>query len=175
MILTSKSLFPWLLIGSFIFFIFSQNSSSPPFRIKELKQRFNGGWKPGCDITNGSWVRDNGSSHGYTNQTCKTLPESKNCGKYGKKGDYERWRWQPTRCELPRFSAVEFLEISRGKRMAFVGDSVARNQADSLVCFLSEVRLIHFISNQKNKTKIISFNASIFSYMHASFYPCQCK
>ncbi|XP_028551676.1 protein ALTERED XYLOGLUCAN 4-like, partial [Dendrobium catenatum] len=100
-----------------------------------------GGWKPGCDLSNGTWVRDNGSSHGYTNQTCKSLPESKNCGKYGKNGDYVRWRWQPARCELPRFNAKEFLEISRGKRMAFVGDSVARNQADSLVCLLSEVSL----------------------------------
>lgn len=86
-------------------------------------------------------MRDTESSHGYTNQTCKIIPESKNCGKYGKKGDYERWRWQPSQCKLPRFDATEFLEISRGKRMAFVGDSVARNQADSLVCFLSQVRL----------------------------------
>ncbi|KAH0460914.1 hypothetical protein IEQ34_008489 [Dendrobium chrysotoxum] len=166
MILRSKFLFPWILFGAVIYFIFSRSSFSLPSRQKDFKQRFIGGWKPGCDLSNGTWVRETGSSHGYTNQTCKSLPESKNCGKYGKNGEYERWRWQPARCELPRFNAKEFLEISRGKRLAFIGDSVARNQADSLVCLLSETEIPKpFHKDQEDKFPIWHFESHNFTLM----------
>ncbi|KAI0512392.1 hypothetical protein KFK09_013031 [Dendrobium nobile] len=161
MILRSKFLFPWILFGAVIYYIFSRSSFSLPPRQEDFKQRF-----IGCDLSNGTWVRDNGSNHGYTNQTCKSLPESKNCGKYGKNGDYVRWRWQPARCELPRFNAKEFLEISRGKRMAFVGDSVARNQADSLVCLLAEMEIPKaFHKDPEDKFPIWHFESHNFTLM----------
>ncbi|KAF5941334.1 hypothetical protein HYC85_022501 [Camellia sinensis] len=50
-----------------------------------------------------------------------------------------KWRWKPDDCELPLFDAARFLEIVRGKSMAFVGDSLARNQMQSLGCMLSSV------------------------------------
>ncbi|PKA57934.1 hypothetical protein AXF42_Ash012473 [Apostasia shenzhenica] len=101
---------------------------------------FPGGRKHGCDLSDGRWVRDaGGGGTAYTNETCKWLPESKKCGKYGKKGGYVGWRWQPKVCELPRFVASEFFDIVKGRKLAFVGDSVARNQADSLVCLLSQM------------------------------------
>ena len=38
---------------------------------------------------------------------------------------------------LPPFAPAEFLEMVRGRHVAFVGDSLARNQCESLVCLLS--------------------------------------
>ena len=56
--------------------------------------------------------------------------------------DFLNWKWKPENCELPSFDAKRFLEMSRGKKMAFVGDSVARNHIESLLCLLSQVTSI---------------------------------
>lgn len=50
---------------------------------------------------------------------------------------YLPWRWQPAGCNLSAPNPAEFLHLVRGKHLAFVGDSTARNQAEALVCFLS--------------------------------------
>ncbi|XP_057491431.1 protein trichome birefringence-like 20 [Actinidia eriantha] len=50
-----------------------------------------------------------------------------------------KWRWKPDQCELPLFDAAQFLELVRSQSMAFIGDSVARNQVESLMCLLSNV------------------------------------
>lgn len=52
---------------------------------------------------------------------------------------YENWRWKPSQCDLPRFDAKKFLELMRGKTLAFIGDSVARNQMESMMCLLWQV------------------------------------
>ncbi|KAI3942691.1 hypothetical protein MKW92_011723 [Papaver armeniacum] len=92
-----------------------------------------------CDLFKGHWIPDlNGPL--YTNTSCPTLPGSKNCGKNGRSDvDYLKWRWKPNECELPRFDPNTFLPIVRGKKLAFIGDSVARNQMESLLCLLSQV------------------------------------
>ncbi|EMS48398.1 hypothetical protein TRIUR3_17928 [Triticum urartu] len=91
-----------------------------------------------CDISRGKWVREpNGPV--YTNLTCPMLPDFKNCQKFGKDDAHLYWRWQPDGCELPRFVPERFLDVVRGKRLAFIGDSLARNQIDSLLCLLSQV------------------------------------
>ncbi|KAG6417992.1 hypothetical protein SASPL_120190 [Salvia splendens] len=51
--------------------------------------------------------------------------------------DYLKYRWQPLNCQIPRFNAVEFLTRLRGKSVMFVGDSLGRNQWQSLVCMIS--------------------------------------
>ncbi|KAI3886951.1 hypothetical protein MKX03_007194 [Papaver bracteatum] len=91
-----------------------------------------------CDLFKGHWVPDP-TRPLYTNRSCPTLPDSKNCAKYGRKdSDYLNWRWKPQDCELPRFDSNIFLSILRSKRLAFVGDSVARNHMESLLCLLSQ-------------------------------------
>jgi hypothetical protein len=92
-----------------------------------------------CDLFKGHWVRES-RGHLYTNSSCTTIPESKNCFKNGRKDmDFLNWRWKPDECELPRFDARSFLQIVQGKKMAFIGDSVARNHMESLQCLLSQV------------------------------------
>ncbi|GAV60050.1 PC-Esterase domain-containing protein/PMR5N domain-containing protein [Cephalotus follicularis] len=93
-----------------------------------------------CDIfTSGEWVPNPGAPY-YTNTTCWAIHEHQNCMKYGRPDtDFIKWRWKPDGCELPIFNPAQFFEIVRGKSMAFVGDSLARNQMQSLICLLSRV------------------------------------
>uniref|UniRef100_A0A803QLZ6 Trichome birefringence-like N-terminal domain-containing protein n=1 Tax=Cannabis sativa TaxID=3483 RepID=A0A803QLZ6_CANSA len=91
-----------------------------------------------CDLFTGHWVPEPSGSL-YTNLSCKTIPESKNCFKNGRQDvNFLNWKWKPENCELPRFDAKAFLEMVRGKKMAFIGDSLARNHVESLLCLLSQ-------------------------------------
>ncbi|VAI49007.1 unnamed protein product [Triticum turgidum subsp. durum] len=95
---------------------------------------------PACDLTRGEWVQDAVEAPYYTNLTCPFIDDHQNCMKFGKPSlEFLRWRWRPDGCELPRFDAARFLEAMRGKSMAFVGDSLARNHFKSLLCLLSRV------------------------------------
>ncbi|XP_030547940.1 protein trichome birefringence-like 19 [Rhodamnia argentea] len=92
-----------------------------------------------CDIFTGEWVPNPRAPY-YTNKTCWAIHEHQNCMKYGRPDDgFMKWRWKPHGCELPLFNPAQFLELVRGKSMAFVGDSVARNQMQSMICLLSRV------------------------------------
>ncbi|GJN22142.1 hypothetical protein PR202_gb09681 [Eleusine coracana subsp. coracana] len=94
-----------------------------------------------CDVTRGEWVPDTEPPY-YTNMTCPFIDDLQNCMKFSKPSlEFLRWRWQPDGCDLPRFDAARFLEAMRGKSMAFVGDSLARNHVKSLLCILSKVAL----------------------------------
>lgn len=91
------------------------------------------------NLFKGKWIRD---SRGplYTNNTCAYIQGHQNCMKNGRPDmEYLYWRWKPTGHTLPRFNATSFLDLVRGKVWAFVGDSVARNQMQSLLCMLSQV------------------------------------
>ncbi|XAR51573.1 hypothetical protein NMG60_11006237 [Bertholletia excelsa] len=90
-----------------------------------------------CDIFTGEWVHDPDAPY-YTNMTCWAIHEHQNCMKYGRPdSEFMKWRWKPDGCELPVFNPWQFLDIVRGKSLAFVGDSVGRNQMQSLICMLS--------------------------------------
>ncbi|KAH7840421.1 hypothetical protein Vadar_016603 [Vaccinium darrowii] len=93
----------------------------------------------GCDLYHGKWVYDSAGLL-YTNSSCPVLTQMQNCQGNGRPDkDYENWRWKPSKCDLPRFDAKKFLELMRGKTLAFIGDSVARNQMESLLCILWQV------------------------------------
>ncbi|KAG8078856.1 hypothetical protein GUJ93_ZPchr0007g5245 [Zizania palustris] len=89
-----------------------------------------------CDLYHGQWVFDF-SGPLYTNNSCPVITQMQNCQGNGRPDkDYENYRWKPKECILPRFDGRKFLELMRGKTLAFVGDSVARNQMESLLCIL---------------------------------------
>ncbi|ESQ54767.1 hypothetical protein EUTSA_v10024876mg [Eutrema salsugineum] len=92
-----------------------------------------------CDLYHGSWFYDPGGPV-YTNNSCPVLTQMQNCQGNGRpdKG-YENWRWKPSQCDLPRFDARKFLDLMKGKTLAFIGDSVARNQMESMLCLLWQV------------------------------------
>jgi len=92
-----------------------------------------------CDIFSGRWMHTSRPPY-YTNDTCHWIIDQQNCIKFGRPDrEYLHWRWRPDECELPLFNATQFLNLLRGKKMVFVGDSVGRNQMQSLLCLLSHV------------------------------------
>ena len=96
-----------------------------------------------CDLFKGRWVPELRGPEYYTNSSCVTIPNSKNCFRHGRKDrDFLNWRWKPDKCDLPRIDPKAFLEIVGGKTLAFIGDSVARNHMESLLCLLSQVSFV---------------------------------
>ncbi|PSR95377.1 Protein trichome birefringence like [Actinidia chinensis var. chinensis] len=89
-----------------------------------------------CDIYNGSWVRDD-SYPLYEGGSCPHIDEQFNCFLNGRKEKkYENFRWKPYGCNIPRVNGRELLELLRGKRLVYVGDSLNRNMWESMVCIL---------------------------------------
>ncbi|GJN29196.1 hypothetical protein PR202_gb17393 [Eleusine coracana subsp. coracana] len=94
-----------------------------------------------CDYGDGRWVWDgNVTGPRYDSEHCD-MKSTEKCEINGKPDNgYLHWRWQPSAggvCNLPPLDPASFLRLARGKRLAFIGDSTARNQAESLVCHLS--------------------------------------
>eukprot|EP01018_Ginkgo_biloba_P012130 Gb_18075 [translate_table: standard] len=91
-----------------------------------------------CDLSIGSWVWDE-SYPFYQSQNCPFIDGGFRCQENGRPDrDYMKWRWQPFGCDLPRFNARDLLERIRNRRVVFVGDSIGRNQWESLICMLAE-------------------------------------
>ncbi|KAI9072973.1 hypothetical protein K1719_045065 [Acacia pycnantha] len=92
-----------------------------------------------CDYSDGHWIWDQSysSSHSY-HENCPFLDPGFRCYLNGRHNEtFRHWRWQPHACHLPRFNARDFLERSRNGRIVFAGDSVGRNQWESLLCMLA--------------------------------------
>ncbi|KAM7262418.1 hypothetical protein ACFE04_000101 [Oxalis oulophora] len=95
-----------------------------------------------CDeyFSNGKWVYD--ESYPLYDSTCPYLSHAVTCQKNGRPdSEYQKWRWQPhtQSCSIPRFDALKFLGKMRRKRIMLVGDSIMRNQWESLVCLVQGV------------------------------------
>ncbi|RLN12078.1 protein ALTERED XYLOGLUCAN 4-like [Panicum miliaceum] len=100
-----------------------------------------------CSYSEGRWVWAPGHARRYNATECN-VKERQDCIRNGRPDTgYLDWRWQPAGgCPLPAFDAGAFLAAARGKHVAFIGDSMARNQAQSLICLLSAAfpyRLLH--------------------------------
>ncbi|XP_044455542.1 protein trichome birefringence-like 11 [Triticum aestivum] len=90
-------------------------------------------------LTDGEWVREEaGVAPLYDSRECPFVDVGFRCRENGRPDDgYARWRWRPRHCELPRFDAEKLLEVLRNRRLVFVGDSIGRNQWESMLCMLS--------------------------------------
>ncbi|XP_004296155.1 PREDICTED: protein trichome birefringence-like 1 isoform X1 [Fragaria vesca subsp. vesca] len=92
--------------------------------------------KNDCDLFDGTWVRDD-SYPLYAAGTCPYIDEAFNCFPNGRPdNDYEKYRWQPKHCNVPRLDGRKMLRLLAGKRLVFVGDSLNRNMWESLLCVL---------------------------------------
>lgn len=90
-----------------------------------------------CDYSEGEWV-PNKLGPLYNGTTCDTIKHGQNCMVFGRPdNDYLHWKWQPKQCKLPRFEPKTFLKLLKNKHIAFVGDSLARNQLESLLCMMA--------------------------------------
>ncbi|TQE08564.1 hypothetical protein C1H46_005870 [Malus baccata] len=92
----------------------------------------------GCDLYAGSWVKDEHYPL-YEPRSCPYVDEAFDCQSNGRSdSEYLKWRWKPQGCDLPRFNATDFLVRLRGKKLMLVGDSMNRNQFESILCLLHE-------------------------------------
>lgn len=115
--------------------------------------------EPACDLIKGSWVPDPRPPQ-YTNSTCKFIQGHQNCMKNGRPDTgFLNWKWKPDQCDLPRIDARAFLTAMRDRSMAFAGDSIARNQFQSLLCLLSQVIIFLNLHIQVGGYKFASFIA----------------
>ncbi|KAG4970163.1 hypothetical protein JHK85_036584 [Glycine max] len=91
-----------------------------------------------CDLFTGTWVKDE-SYPIYQPGSCPYVDEAYDCKVNGRTDTlYSNWRWKPDACDLPRFNATDFLVRLKGKRLMLVGDSMNRNQFESILCLLRE-------------------------------------
>ncbi|XP_073278274.1 protein trichome birefringence-like [Primulina huaijiensis] len=89
-----------------------------------------------CDLFDGNWVRDD-SYQLYNPGSCSLIDEQFNCFLNGRPDNgYHKLKWKPKGCALPRLNGSHMLELLRGKRLVFVGDSLNRNMWESLICIL---------------------------------------
>ncbi|KAI9181675.1 hypothetical protein LWI28_017416 [Acer negundo] len=91
----------------------------------------------GCNAFDGNWVWDEKYPL-YQSTDCPFLDQGFRCLENGRPDSFfTKWRWQPKHCNLPRFNATNMLEKLRNRRLVFVGDSIGRNQWESLLCLLA--------------------------------------
>lgn len=94
--------------------------------------------KQACNYGKGRWVADDRRPL-YSGFGCKQwLSEMWAC-RLTQRIDfsYEGYRWQPNDCEMPKFEGTEFLRRMQDKTIAFIGDSLGRQQFQSLMCMAS--------------------------------------
>ncbi|KAJ4705323.1 Protein trichome birefringence-like [Melia azedarach] len=141
---TALSAFVFLLIFSAVLFNLITTSFNPQslFRLDFLSQILPTNQKTSsevCDYSSGRWVRDENYPLRSYKESCPFLDPGFRCRENGRKDDeYLKWRWQPEGCDLPRFSATDLLDRSRNGRIVFAGDSIGRNQWESLICMLAQ-------------------------------------
>ncbi|XP_059624464.1 protein trichome birefringence-like 14 [Cornus florida] len=91
-----------------------------------------------CNYAKGRWVADNRHPL-YSGFGCKQWLSDMWACRLTQRTDfsYEGYRWQPENCEMPEFEGSNFLRRMQDKTIAFVGDSLGRQQFQSLMCMVT--------------------------------------
>ncbi|XVF35152.1 hypothetical protein REPUB_Repub18cG0120400 [Reevesia pubescens] len=91
-----------------------------------------------CNYAKGKWVIDDRRPL-YSGFGCKQwLAPMWACRLMQRKDfAFEKLRWQPKDCEMEEFKGSKFLKRMQDKTLAFVGDSLGRQQFQSLMCMIT--------------------------------------
>ncbi|KAE9598292.1 hypothetical protein Lal_00003875 [Lupinus albus] len=115
-----------------------------------------------CDFFDGKWVKDD-SYPLYDSDSCTDFfDEQFNCIRNGRPDkNYQKYKWKPKGCNLPRLDGRRMLDMLRGKRLVFVGDSLNRNMWESLICILRNA--------VKDKSRVYEANGRVYFRGEASY------
>ncbi|XP_041006084.1 protein trichome birefringence-like 16 [Juglans microcarpa x Juglans regia] len=91
-----------------------------------------------CNYAKGKWVPDDNRPL-YSGFGCKQWLSGMWACRLMQRTDfaYEKLRWQPKNCQMEQFEGSKFLRKMQGKTLAFVGDSLGRQQFQSLMCMIT--------------------------------------
>lgn len=94
--------------------------------------------KTDCNYGRGKWVFDDNLPL-YSGFGCKQWLSSMWACRLTQRKDfeYEKLRWQPKDCKLEEFTGHKFLQRMRDKTLALIGDSLGRQQFQSLMCMVT--------------------------------------
>ncbi|XP_021285033.1 protein trichome berefringence-like 7 [Herrania umbratica] len=111
-----------------------------------------------CNVFEGKWIPDE-SYPLYNASQCPFAEPGFNCLANGRRDrGYQKWRWKPKNCDIPKFNVQEILGKLHGKRIVFVGDSLSRTQWESMICLLmtgvEDKRDVYEINGNKIAKKI---------------------
>lgn len=88
-----------------------------------------------CNYAKGRWIPDSRRPL-YSGFNCKQWLSPMWACRLTKRPDFsfEGYRWKPESCEMPEFERAAFLRRMQDKTIAFIGDSLGRQQFQSLMC-----------------------------------------
>ncbi|KAL3630117.1 Protein trichome birefringence-like 16 [Castilleja foliolosa] len=91
--------------------------------------------KQACNYAKGRWVADSRRPL-YSGFGCKQWLSDMWACRLTQRTDfsYEGYRWQPSNCAMPEFQGAQFFTRMQDKTIAFIGDSLGRQQFQSLLC-----------------------------------------
>lgn len=91
-----------------------------------------------CNFGKGKWVKDSTRPF-YSGFGCKQWLSSMWACRLTQRRDfeYEKFRWKPKTCEMKKFTGSKFLKRMKDKTLAFIGDSLGRQQFQSLMCMVT--------------------------------------
>ncbi|KAE8706859.1 Protein trichome birefringence-like 16 [Hibiscus syriacus] len=91
-----------------------------------------------CNYANDRWVADRRRPL-YSGSGCKQWLSGMWACRLTQRTDFsfKGYRWQPKNCKMKEFNRFSFLRRMRNKTIAFVGDSLGRQQFQSMMCMVS--------------------------------------
>ncbi|KAL9377768.1 hypothetical protein Peur_029103 [Populus x canadensis] len=111
------------------------STSFPP----QINENTGAKWAPSnaevCNFARGRWVVDSRWPL-YSGKKCRRWLSGMWACRLTTRTDisYEGYRWQPENCTMPEFERTAFLRRMQHKTTAFIGDSIGRQQFQSLMC-----------------------------------------
>ncbi|CAA0810953.1 Protein trichome birefringence-like 16 [Striga hermonthica] len=117
---------------------FEQEETIKSFKQEETRNSSVISEKKDCNYAKGKWVVDD-SRPLYSGFGCKQWLSSMWACRLTQRTDfeYEKLRWKPKECKMEDFTASKFLLRMQDKTLAFVGDSLGRQQFQSLMCMVT--------------------------------------
>lgn len=101
----------------------------------KIKEKISPSKQEVCNYAKGKWVADSRRPL-YPGSGCKQWLSAMWACRLMERTDfsYEGYRWQPKDCKMPEFERSSFLRRMQDRTIAFIGDSLGRQQFQSLMC-----------------------------------------